>query len=140
MKQSTKLRYRVSMQEDDYQKLQAEIRRSTARSPTEFIRNKLLDRPLIFKFRSESADELTEQICQLKEGLKKSLYLFEKAIKNIRMQQGRVPVEQLLIHLELEKRMLARQISDIHQCVVEIVGRYDSANKQHQEFKTGGPL
>lgn len=128
------------MDDGDYLKLQAEISRSTARSPAEFIRNKLLDRPLIFKVRNASADELAEQICQLKESLKKAIYLFERAVTNIKMQQGKMPVEQLLIHLELEKRMLTKQISEIHQFVVEIVDRYGSDNKQHKEFKEGSAL
>jgi hypothetical protein len=136
----TKVRYYLAMDDGDYHKLQAEISRSTARSAAEFIRNKLLDRPLIFKVRNASADELTEQICQLKESLKKAIYLFERAVTNIKMQQGKMPVEQLLIHLELEKRMLTRQISEIHQFVVEIVDRYGSDYEEHKEFKEGSAL
>lgn len=127
------------MNDEDYALLEKEFVQSDFRSRAQYIRNRLLKRPVIFKIRNESVDELTEQICQLKEQLKAVSYYFEKTFEKITSFQSVEDIKQNLIDFELSRRVLFRKVEDIY-LFMENCSANDRDCGDEQRFERIGTL
>ncbi|MBE9462060.1 hypothetical protein ACFP1I_12550 [Dyadobacter subterraneus] len=112
----------------DSQLLEKEVQQSTARSRSEFIRNKLLDRAVTLKYRNVSLDDCTEQLAQLKEELKTACYSFEMAAQKLHQMPRSTDAAHWLISFELERRNLLKQAEKI-STYLEKFSSYDWKNQ-----------
>jgi len=135
-----KQRFQVEINDQEYEDLKKEINQTYARSQAEFVRSKVLGKPLLYKCRSASLDDMTEQLCQLKELLKTVLHRFDVLIRNLGAGAQSQQQRQLLITLVIEKGMLTRQIGEIAEFMRKVVESHGSITEQQQRSEKSRSL
>ena len=124
MKQKEKAVYtkRVSirLKETEFNKLEAEFKKTTCRKFSEYLRNIMLANPITIRYRNASADAfLTEMI-----GLKKELSAvgnnFNQAVKRLHILSDCQEVKTWAFFYESSKQILLGKVEDIRKKMNQI--------------------
>ena len=124
MKQKEKAVYtkRVSirLKETEFNKLEAEFKKTTCRKFSEYLRNIMLAKPITIRYRNASADAfLTEMI-----GLKKELSAignnFNQAVKRLHILSDCQEVKTWAFFNENSKQILLQKVEDIRKKMNQI--------------------
>lgn len=108
-------RVNLRVSETEWQHIKAEMQRTTARSLSEFVRNKTLAAPLIYTYRSTSLDDCIEELAQLKEELKTVAYHFEIGLQKLNAIPGTHSSAHWIISFEIDRRRVLKQIDKISE-------------------------
>ena len=69
--------------ETEYTTLERKFRTTTSSQMSQYIRNAVLSRPLVIKYRNESLDQFMEELIQLKQELNAIGNNFNQAVKKL---------------------------------------------------------
>ena len=76
-------KFTVRFTETEYTTLERKFRTTTSSQMSQYIRNAVLSRPLVIKYRNESLDQFMEELIQLKQELNAIGNNFNQAVKKL---------------------------------------------------------
>lgn len=76
-------KFTVRFTETEYKILEGKFRTTTSSQMSQYIRNAVLSRPLVIKYRNESLDQFMEELIQLKQELNAIGNNFNQAVKKL---------------------------------------------------------
>ena len=113
-------RVSIRLKETEFNKLEAEFKKTTCRKFSEYLRNIMLTKPVTIRYRNASADAfLTEMI-----GLKKELSAlgnnFNQMVKRLHTLSDSQELKTWLLFNESSKQILLQKVEDILKKVNQI--------------------
>ena len=105
----------VRLNQDEFDKIQAQFRGTTCRKLSDFTRRKLLGQLLVGTYRNSSLDGLTEELVQLKTELSSAGNNFNQAVKKLYTLSRIKEFEHWLIGYELDRRTLLKQVEKVSE-------------------------
>ena len=103
----------IKFDETQWEALHNQLKKSTIRSRSEYVRRKIFGKTLTQKYRNESLDQCTEQLAELKEELKTAVYAMDCAMQKLRTLSSVKDIGHWLISYDLDRRNLVRQVEHI---------------------------
>lgn len=110
----------VRFRPDEYNQLQKRFKGSTCRKISEYIRNIALAKPLVLKYRNESADEFLAEMIKLKNELNAIGNNFNQAVKRLHTLDEIAEIKTWVILNETHKQSLFRKIEEIKSRMVQL--------------------
>lgn len=107
------------LNEADLQLLDKQMQRTTCKTRSEFLRNKVLAVPIAYTYRNASLDECTEELAQLKQELKTVGYHFQTALRRLSVLPAAQANAQWMISFEIDRRRVLKQIDKISEYLHE---------------------
>lgn len=98
---------------DEYQKIVAAFSKSTCRKLSDYARKKLLQKPIVNKYRNESLDDFMAEMIRLRGELNAIGNNFNQAVKKLHTLQQIPEFKHWLITYELEKKILFNKVDEI---------------------------
>lgn len=105
----------VRLNQDEFDKIQAQFRGTTCGKLSDFTRRKLLGQLLVGTYRNSSLDGLTEELVQLKTELSSAGNNFNQAVKKLHTLSRIKEFEHWLIGYELDRRTLLKQVEKVSE-------------------------
>lgn len=107
----------VRLNQDEFDKIQAQFGATTCRKLSDFTRRKLLGQLLVGTYRNSSLDGLTEELVQLKTELSSAGNNFNQAVKKLHTLSRIKEFEHWLIGYELDRRTLLKQVEKVSEYI-----------------------
>ncbi|MDT0678724.1 plasmid mobilization protein [Autumnicola musiva] len=98
---------------DEYKKIEKKWQKSTCRKLSEYIRHSLFEKPIVTKYRNQSADDFMAEMAKLRKELNHVGNNFNQAVKKLHTLQKVTEFKSWLIAYEVEKRTLFNKIDEI---------------------------
>ena len=89
-------KFTVRFTETEYTTLERKFRTTTSSQMSQYIRNAVISRPLVIKYRNESLDQFMEELIQLKQELNAIGNNFNQAVKALKRIRVAGPPNALL--------------------------------------------
>jgi acetone carboxylase gamma subunit len=106
--------------EDEYSKLLAQFKKTTCRKLSQYIRNKLFDKPLTVLYRNQSLDDFMAELMPLKKSLYALSNNFNQAVRKLNSMKQTDNAEHWVIAYELTKRNVEKQVDEIKNHIQKI--------------------
>jgi hypothetical protein len=110
----------VRFRPNEYNLLQKKFKSSTCRKISEYIRNTALAKPLVLKYRNESADEFLAEMVKLKNELNAIGNNFNQAVKRLHTLDEVAEIKMWVLLNETHKQSLFRKIEEIKSRMVQL--------------------
>jgi acetone carboxylase gamma subunit len=101
--------------EDEYDKLQAQFKKTTCRKLSQYIRNKLFDKHLTVLYRNKSLDDFMAELMPLKKSLYAVSNNFNQAVRKLNSMNPNDDAQHWIIAYELTKRNVEKQVEEIKE-------------------------
>ncbi len=110
-KEKNWISFRVKPQE--YEQIHKYFSATTSRKLSEYARKVLLNKPVVIKYRNQSADEFLSAMIPLKNELNSIGKNFNQAVKKLHTLNQISEFKIWLINYEIEKQMLLKKVDEI---------------------------
>ena len=103
----------VRLTEDEFNKLQAQFKKTTCRKLSQYTRNKLFDKHLTVLYRNQSLDDFMAELMPLKKSLYAVSNNFNQAVRKLNSMKQNDNAESWVIAYELTKNNVEKQVEEI---------------------------
>ncbi|MGH2642975.1 MAG: plasmid mobilization protein [Chitinophagaceae bacterium] len=110
----------VRLREHEYERLQGYFKNTTCRKLSEYVRKKLLDKPVVTTYRNQSLDDFMAEMIQLRIELNRIGNNFNQAVKRLHSLQQTTEFKCWLIAYDNEKKILLDKVEEIKNHIQKI--------------------
>src|SRR3954468_22410514 len=110
----------IRFRPDDYNQLQKRFKGSTCQKISEYIRKVALAKPVVLKYRNESADEFLAEMIKLKNELNAIGNNFNQAVKRLHTLDQVAEIKMCVLLNETHKQTLFRKLEEIKSRMVQL--------------------
>src|SRR3954451_4995264 len=103
----------IRFRPDEFNQLEKKFKRSTCCKISEYIRKAALAKPLVLKYRNESADDFLAEMIKLKNELNAIGNNFNQAVKRLHTLDEVAEIKTWVLLNETHKQSLFRKIEEI---------------------------
>lgn len=111
------IRFCVRLSTTEFEQLKRLTRKSTCRTPSDYARNVLLNRPVTRREHNETLAEFLLHMGQLNAGLNKANNAMTEAVRRLHDVRGAAEIQQWILHNEQDKTRLFKEIQAIRDLV-----------------------
>ena len=104
----------------EYKKIETGWKASTCRKLSDYVRRRLLDRPLTTKVRNQSIDEMLAEMAQLKRELSAIGNNFNQSVKKLHTLQNLPEFQRWITGYEIAKQTLANKLDEVKKHMQKI--------------------
>jgi hypothetical protein len=123
MKESITVRkkwFKVRVTEDELRKIKAFSKTSVCKGASEYARNILLHKPVIVKYRNQSADDILSEMIRLKNEMNAIGNNFNQAVHRLHTLDSVAEIKLWLLQNELLKQSFLKKTEEIRIKMIEI--------------------
>jgi len=123
MKESKTVRkkwFKVRVTEDELKKIKAFSRPAVGRGVSNYARNILLQKPVIVKYRNESANDILSEMIRLKNELNAIGNNFNQAVHRLHTLDKIPEIKIWLLHNEIVKQSFMNKVEEIRLKMIKI--------------------
>ncbi len=121
-KRTRKVTVRFTGQE--YNKLEKRFRQTISSQFSHYLRNVLLEKPVVMKYRNESLDKLMEELILLRQELNAIGNNFNQAVKKLHTLKQIPEFRQWLTLNEVTQQQLAERTNHIQQRIIQLSDKW----------------
>jgi len=114
----------LRLKPEEYQKIVKEFSRSTCRKISEYVRNKLLEKPIVTNYRNQSLDEFMGELIRLRGELNAIGNNFNQAVKKLHTVQQIPEFKAWLVSYELERKILFNKVDEVKKHIQKIAEQW----------------
>lgn len=103
----------------EYQKLERKFHNTTSNAVSHYIRNALLDKPVVIKYRNTSLDNFMEEVIQLKQELNAIGNNYNQAVKKLHVLSQIPEFRQWITTNETTHQHIIKQTDLIQQRITQ---------------------
>ena len=124
MKQKEKAVYTkricIRLKETEFNKLEAEFKKTTCRKFSEYLRDLMLSKPITVRYRNASADAFLTEMIGLKNELSTIGNNFNQMVKRLHVLSDVEGIKACVIMGESAKQNLLKKVQDIREKMIQI--------------------
>jgi hypothetical protein len=114
----------VRLTEQEFSQINEQFSAATDQKLSDFARRKLLGKPVRVLTRSQSFDQLTEQLARLRAELARLAGNYNQAVKKLNTLARIKDFEQWLLTYELDRRKLLAQVDKTRELITQIAEKW----------------
>jgi len=114
----------VRFTQTEYEKLENKFQNTTSSQLSHYVRNVLLEKPIVIKYRNQSLDAFMEEIILLKQELNAIGNNFNQAVKKLHTLKQITEFRTWLTTNEATQQLLLQHTSIIEQRISEISDKW----------------
>ena len=112
--------FKVRVTEDELKKIKAFSRPAVGRGVSNYARNILLQKPVIVKYRNESANDILSEMIRLKNELNAIGNNFNQAVHRLHTLDKIPEIKIWLLHNEIVKQSFMNKVEEIRLKMIKI--------------------
>jgi hypothetical protein len=112
--------FKIRVTEDELKKIKAFSKSASGRGTSNYARNILLQKPVIVKYRNESAHELLSEMIRLKNELNAIGNNFNQAVHRLHTLDKIPEIKLWLLHNEMIKHAFLKKTEEIRLKMIQI--------------------
>ena len=112
--------FKVRVTEDELKKIKAFSRPAVGRGVSNYARNILLQKPVIVKYRNESANDILSEMIRLKNELNAIGNNFNQAVHRLHTLDKIPEIKIWLLHNEIVKQSFMNKVEEIRMKMIQI--------------------
>lgn len=108
----------------EYEKLEAKFHTTTSNQISQYVRNVLLEKPVVVKYRNESLDNFMEELIQIKQELNAIGSNFNQAVKKLHLLKQIPEFRQWVANNEEAQKQLIEYSNNIQQRINQMAEKW----------------
>lgn len=112
--------FKIRVTEDELKKIKAFSRSAVGRGVSNYARNILLQKPVIVKYRNESANDILSEMIRLKNELNAIGNNFNQAVHRLHTLDKIPEIKIWLLHNEIVKQSFMNKVEEIRLKMIKI--------------------
>ena len=109
----------IRLKETEFNKLEAEFKRTTCRKFSEYVRDLMLSKPITVRYRNASADAFLTEMIGLKNELSTIGNNFNQMVKRLHVLSDVQGIKAWVIMGESAKQNLLKKVQDIREKMIQ---------------------
>ena len=110
----------IRLKETEFNKLEAEFKKTTCRKFSEYLRDLMLSKPITVRYRNASADAFLTEMIGLKNELSAIGNNFNQMVKRLHVLSDVEGIKAWVIMGESAKQNLLKKVQDIREKMIQI--------------------
>lgn len=108
----------------EFEKLEAKFQTTTSNQISQYVRNVLLEKPIVIKYRNESLDNFMEELIQVKQELNAIGNNFNQAVKKLHLLKQIPEFRQWIATNEEAQKQLIEYTNHIQQRITQMTDKW----------------